>query len=118
MIKNIWLFHSLEVPDQTNYIYQVNLDTAQTKSIWQHVERTGTPPLNTGEAYVTQFIPDRYVVFDMIIQDPTPSQMPEGTVIVNMQTGSTKILGVSGDVQINLSNNTVTYKAIQKAQVP
>ena len=54
----------------------------------------------------------------MIIQNPPPAQMPEGTVIVNMQTGNAKILGVSGDVQINLSNNTVSYKAIEKAKFP
>lgn len=104
--------------DQTNYIYQVNLDTAQTKNIWQHIERTGSAPLNMGEAYVTQFIPDRYVVFDIITDNPPPAEMPEGTVIVNMQTGNEKILGISDDVRINLGDNIVSYKTISKVEVP
>jgi hypothetical protein len=104
--------------DQTNYIYQVNLKTAETKSIWQHDERTGNPPFNLGEAYVTQFIPNQYVVFDIITNNPPPGEMPEGTVILNMQTGNEKVLGVAGDVQVNLTNNKLSYKEISQVEVP
>lgn len=104
--------------DDTNYIYQVNLKTSSSQKIWEHKLRTGHHPLNKGFAYVTGFLPDRFVTFDIIQGNPPPTAMPQGTVIVNMQTGVEKILGIVGDTSINISKNVVSYKNLGNTSVP
>jgi hypothetical protein len=107
--------------DMTNYVYQVNLKTYKSKEIWQHEILTGNPPLSRGTAFVMQFVPDKYAVFDLVANNPPPAESPAGTVIVNMQTGKEKVLGPAGgvgDVHIDLDNDTVFYKLLGKANIP
>jgi hypothetical protein len=102
--------------DNTNYIYQVNLKTFEGKKVWEHTLRTGISPLNQGFIYVTEFVPDSYVVFDIIQGNPPPDTSPKGTVVVNLKTGTMKSLGAVGAVSI--SANSISYKKINPQKTP
>ena len=103
--------------DETNYIYQVNLKTLESKELWQHQIYMSSPPFNKGAAFVMQFIPDKYVVFDIVANNPPPAELPAATVIVNMQTGIEKTLTPAGDIHINLNTNTFSYKLLGKTPI-
>lgn len=104
--------------DSTNYIYQVNLKTLESKNIWEHEIRTGNSPYNGGVAYITQFFPDRYVIFAIVKGNPPTSDLPVGVIIKNTQSGNEKVLGVAGDTQVDLKNNIVSYRILSKTKMP
>lgn len=102
----------------TSYIYQVNLKTLESKKVWQHELRSGEAPYNSGFAYVTQFIPDSYLVFAFYKTEHTPADLTAGVVIKNIQSGKEKVLGTVGDIQIDPANATVSYKKLGQVRVP
>ena len=79
---------------------------------------SGTAPYNSGTAYITNFIPDRYVVFEFLKGDPPPASAPGGVVVKNIQSGNEKVLGVVGDINLDLAGERITFKELQKAKVP
>lgn len=104
--------------DKINYLYQINLKTLASTKIMEHELRTGKPPYNGGIAYITDFMPDRYVTYTVIKANPPPAELPAGVVIRNIQTGQEKVLGVVGDTQVDLAKNVVSYKKLGKVRVP
>ena len=104
--------------DTINYIYQINLETGESKNIWENELRLGEPPYNKGIAYVTHFIPNRYMVLAVIKSTPPPDASPEGVIVMNIQSGKETVLGVVGDITIDLKEKTVSFKELAKTPVP
>ena len=103
--------------DATNYIYQIDRKTLQEKKIWEHELRSGDFPYNGGMAYVNKLIADKYVVFSIIKGSNPLQELPAGVVVKNLQSGAEKVLGVAGDLQIDLKNKSVSYKIISETKV-
>ena len=104
--------------DTTNYIYQANLKTAESKKIWENELYEGEAPFNSGTAYITNFVPDRYIVFALIKGEPAPAGVPGGVVVKNIQSGNEKVLGVVGDTKVDVTGNNIAFKSIEKVQAP
>lgn len=104
--------------DSTNYLYQTNLKTGESMKIWEHELGEGTAPYNSGTAYITEFIPNEYIVFAFLQGEPPPVGQPKGVVIKNIKSGAENVLGIVGDININPSAKTVSFKAIDKVQAP
>lgn len=104
--------------DTTNYIYQSNLKTGESEKLYEHELMTGVPPYNSGTAYITNFIPERYVVFQFLRGSPPPAGAPGGVVVKNIQSGSEKVLGTVGDINLDLAGEKITFKELQKIKMP
>jgi hypothetical protein len=104
--------------DTTNYIYQIDLKRLTTKKIWENELRTGEPPYNGGIAYITNSIPDRYVVFAIVKSAPPPEALPVSVIIKNIQSGEEKVLGVVGNTKLDLEAGTISFSELEKKPVP
>lgn len=104
--------------DTTNYIYQIDLQRLTTKKLWENELRTGEPPYNGGIAYITNFIPDQYIVFAIVKSAPPPEALPVSVIIKNIKSGEEKILGVVGNTKIDLETRTISFSELEKKPVP
>lgn len=115
-----WMMLSLTggEKDNENTIYQINLKTSQTKTVWEHELGSGERPYSVGTARILAFVPDAYLAYEMIRGQAPPIGESAGVVVRNIKSGNEKVLGTVGDVAIDEENKTVSFSRMQMAQVP
>lgn len=102
---------------QTSKIYQVNLNSLASKELWVHGVN-GDKYAHKGAAGVDKVFNDEYLTLWIYICDGCEQVYPRGIVLLNIQTKKEKYLGEVGDIKIDLSAKTVSYKKINSFTEP
>lgn len=108
---------------QTSKLYQINLNNLASEELWVHdvgddKYASDDPYTSKGDAVVEKVFNDEYLTLGIYSCDGCESLYPRGIVLLNIQTKKEKYLGYVGDIKIDLSANTVSYKKINSFKEP
>lgn len=104
-----------QYPDLQNSILQIRTDGLQAQQIWAYDIGSDKYGKARGATYLEQVFNDQYLSF--VIDDCYAcSGSPIGTIILNIITGNERYYEMVGDVEVDLSNNTLSYKNLSPFQ--
>lgn len=93
-------------------VYQIDMTTLAYKEVWSDDKNSNKFPGYSGTAYLDQVSQDKYLALHIGKCEACDAADSPIVVILNIESGKEKYLGVVGEVQFNGANNTVTYKRI------
>ena len=109
----IYLSVGMIKSDHSEYelVYKIDLDTLKATVIWK--KGLAYSPSNDakGNVLINQ-VKEPYIELSILPCSGCSPCPPYGVLILNMETGAKKFLGTAGNVEIDLSQNLVSYQML------
>lgn len=109
---------SQQYSSSKNLVYKIILGSMDKQLVWSTELKEGIYNDNdtdfAGAADINQVVEDKYLMLSIgLCFDCSPYSEKRGMLVLNINSRKEKFLGMVGDIIVNTTNNTVTYKKLE-----